>query len=123
MKRALFLLLVISSPALSMISDADKAAFALCESEWSMAERWGATDASIASIVDDEMTKFKRLGYSFSDFGIDEGDYRNVSIEGGTGMRKIYRSMKSPFAENKEFFRSRQFPVCMSNVKERLAKQ
>ncbi|EKN3610717.1 hypothetical protein ABEH48_000222 [Yersinia enterocolitica] len=123
MKRTILLLLIASSPALSSISNVDKAATDLCESEWSMAERWGSTDASIVSIVDDEMSKFKRLGYSYSDFGIDEEDYRKVSVEGGEPMRKLYSSLSSPFAETKDFFRNRQFPVCMHNVKERLAKQ
>lgn len=123
MKRLVFGLVLISAQGFAVITNPDKAAQDLCDIEWQITERASSTEQSVPVIVEEAKDRFKSLGYSFSEFSIDEEDFTNFSIEGATNSREMYRKMEGyTFADGRDMFKERMMNVCVPNVLSRLDK-
>ncbi|TPG62577.1 hypothetical protein [Ewingella americana] len=123
MKYLIPLLILAASPAFGQITSPDKASQDMCNTEWQISDKAGSTEDDISRIVKNAMKNFKSMGYSYSDFGIDENDYEKVSIQGADGFRKMIKGMKTyTYADGKDMFKERMMSVCLKNVMARLQK-
>lgn len=117
MKLLIPLLLLVMHPAFGQITNPEKASQDLCDIEWQISDKAASTEDDTSKIVKNAMQDFKAMGYSFSDFGIDENDFEKVSIQGADGFRNMIKGMKTyTYADAKEMLKERMMSGCLKNV-------
>jgi hypothetical protein len=123
MKYLVTLLILVLSPAFGQITNPEKASQDLCNIEWKISDKAASTEDDTSLIVKNSMKEFKSMGYSFSDFEIDENDFEKVSIQGADGFRSMIKGMKTyTYADAKDMLKEKMMSGCLKSVMARLNK-
>jgi len=88
----------------------------MCTLQWVILDRSASTNDDISGIVKTEVDKFKKSGHSFSSYGIDEGQFIQISIKGAQSFHQL---MYGHFDSVREVYKQDVMKACMAKSTEK----
>jgi len=88
----------------------------MCTLQWVIIYRSAATNDVIGDIVKTEVVKFKKSGHSFASYGIDEGQFSQISIKGAQSFHQL---MYGHFDSVREVYKQDVMKACMAKSTEK----